>query len=175
MKALVSAVAFSVSLVYPLADRLTAQLPSSVVTLKDTAAQPVGTATLSPADGGGVSIVLDVRGLPPGEHALHFHEAAKCEPPSFESAGEHFNPDGKRHGLRNPQGPHAGDMDNFPVEAGGMAKVMIINRQVTLTPGKASVLAAGGTALIIHAKPDDLVTDPAGNAGDRIACGLVAQ
>src|SRR4029450_3207141 len=129
IKAFGSAVPSMSSLVYPLADRLTAQLPSSVVTLKDTAAQPVGTATLSPADGGGVSIVLDVRGLPPGEHALHFHEAAKCEPPSFESAGEHFNPDGKRHGLRNPQGPHAGDMDNFPVEAGGRARGVIIKRR----------------------------------------------
>ena len=105
---------------------------------------------------------------------MHFHQTAKCEAP-FTSAGGHFNPEAKKHGLENPEGPHAGDMSNFTVAADGTAKATIVNKHVTLGAGANSVYANGGTALMIHAKGDDMKTDPSGNAGDRIACGLVVK
>jgi superoxide dismutase, Cu-Zn family len=144
------------------------------VELKDLQGGAIGTATLKAAAGGGVSIALDVRNLAPGEHAFHVHQVAKCEPP-FQTAGPHFNPDAKKHGLQNPDGAHAGDMTNITVGADGTAKVTLVNKQVTLGPGPNSLFANGGTSLVIHAKPDDMKTDPAGNAGDRIACGLVTK
>jgi Cu-Zn family superoxide dismutase len=153
---------------------LVAQQNSITVELKDLQGASIGTATLSPAAGGGVSIALDVKNLPPGEHAFHVHQVAKCEPP-FATAGPHFNPEGKKHGLENPAGSHAGDMSNFTVGADGTAKTTVKNAQVTLGSGPNSVFASGGTSLVIHAKADDMKTDPAGNAGDRIACGAITK
>jgi superoxide dismutase, Cu-Zn family len=144
------------------------------VELKDLQGAVVGTATLKAVAGGGVSIALEVKNLAPGEHAFHVHQVAKCEPP-FATAGPHFNPDAKKHGLQNPDGAHAGDMNNITVGADGTGKVTIVNKQVSLGAGPNSVFANGGTALVIHAKPDDMKTDPAGNAGDRIACGVVTK
>jgi superoxide dismutase, Cu-Zn family len=144
------------------------------VELKDLQGAVVGTATLKAAAGGGVSIALDVKNLAPGEHAFHVHQVAKCEPP-FATAGPHFNPDAKKHGMENPDGSHAGDMNNITVGAGGTAKVTVVNKQVSLGTGANSVFANGGTSLVIHAKPDDMKTDPSGNAGDRIACGVIAK
>ncbi len=152
---------------------MAAQERAVTVTLKDLQGATVGTATLSPA-AGGVSIALEVKNLPPGDHAFHVHQVAKCEPP-FATAGPHFNPEGKRHGLQNPAGAHAGDMSNFTVAADGTARVTIVNPRVTLGEGANSVFAGGGTSLVIHAKADDMMTDPAGNAGDRIACGVIAK
>jgi Cu-Zn family superoxide dismutase len=100
---------------------------------------------------------------------------AKCEPPGFTSAGPHFNPDKKHHGLQNPEGPHAGDIPNFTVDAKGKSKQTVIAPNVTLGSDPHSVFSNGGTALVIHAKADDMRSDPAGNAGDRIACGVISQ
>jgi Cu-Zn family superoxide dismutase len=153
---------------------LVAQQNSIKVEMKDLQGASVGTATLSTAKGGGVAIALDLKNLAPGEHAFHVHQVARCEPP-FATAGPHFNPAAKKHGLENPDGSHAGDMTNITVAADGTAKVVVVNAQVTLGEGPNSVFVNGGTSIVIHAKPDDMKTDPAGNAGDRIACGVIAK
>jgi len=141
------------------------------IDLNDAAGKKVGTAELS-AVPKGVTIALDITGLPPGDHAIHVHETAKCDAPDFKSAGGHFNPEHKQHGTGNKQGPHAGDMPNFNVGKDGKAKTSVIAPGVTLDAGPHGVL--NGTALVIHAKADDMKTDPAGAAGDRIACGVIA-
>jgi Cu-Zn family superoxide dismutase len=144
------------------------------VDLKDAKGNSVGMAMISPAKDGGVNVELDVKGLPAGEHAVHFHAVPKCEAP-FTSAGSHFNPANKKHGMQNPEGPHAGDMPNFTVAANGTAKTTVTNKNVTLADGANSLYANGGTALVIHAAADDMKTDPSGNAGDRIACGVIVK
>jgi Cu-Zn family superoxide dismutase len=149
-----------------------------IVTLKDGAGKDVGTAKISAGPGGqGAKIALSVQGLPPGEHAFHIHTTAKCEGPAFTSAGGHFNPTTAHHGVNNPATPkpHAGDMPNFTVKPNGTAKFTVTDSAVTLGDGTNSVFVNGGRALIIHAKADDLMSDPAGNAGDRIACGTITK
>ena len=157
-----------------LAASLSAFAVSKKVELKDASGKAVGSATIRPS-GTGISIKLNLKDLPPGEHALHIHQEAKCEGPDFKSAGPHFNPDGKKHGLINPDGAHAGDMSNFRVKGNGKASMTILNKNVTMGEDSHSVFANGGTALVIHAKPDDMKTDPSGNAGDRIACGVITK
>ncbi|HEY8279437.1 MAG TPA: superoxide dismutase family protein [Bdellovibrionota bacterium] len=143
------------------------------IKLKDGAGKELGTASISGSKKG-VKIHLVVSGLSPGEHAIHFHEKGSCLGPDFKSAGGHFNPEGKEHGMENPKGAHAGDMKNFVVGADGKADVKVTDGSVTLDmKGAGSLLREGGTSLVIHAKADDYKSQPAGNAGDRTACGEI--
>lgn len=142
------------------------------VALKNAAGEEIGNAILTPL-AKGVRLVVDVKGLTPGEHAIHFHENGTCAAPKFDSAGGHFAPGTKTHGFDVKGGHHAGDMPNLIVPASGAVKVEIVNTEVTLAKGPASLLKKGGTALVIHAGPDDYKSQPAGNSGDRVACGEV--
>ena len=154
----------------------TAQTNSVTVELKNGQGESVGTATLTPiANNKGVRIKLDLKNLTPGQHAIHFHEVAKCEGPAFETAGAHFNPASKMHGLKNPKGPHAGDMNNFTVKPNGTANATVTSNRVTLRDGNMSLYTGTGTSLVIHAKGDDQKTEPSGNSGDRIACGVISK
>ena len=146
------------------------------IAIRNAQGQTVGWAKIQPA-GAGVATKLTSKDMPPGEHAVHFHQNAKCEGPDFKSAGPHFNPDNKQHGLQNPDGHHSGDMENFTVDSKGNADVNILDKDVNLnTDGNShSLFANGGTAIVIHAKSDDMKTDPSGNSGDRIACGEITK
>ncbi len=142
--------------------------------LKAADGKDVGTVTLTQTRSG-VRMNLALKGLPPGEHAFHVHAVGKCEPP-FTSAGPHFNPAQKKHGKLNPEGHHAGDMDNIRIPASGNLTTRVVDKDITLEKDKPnSVFQEGGTALVIHAGKDDYMTDPAGNAGDRIACGVIVS
>jgi superoxide dismutase, Cu-Zn family len=144
------------------------------VDLQDRAGQSVGGARLEP-DGEGVRVSIRVTGLTPNaEHGLHFHNVGRCEGPDFQSAGPHFAPEGRQHGFENPQGPHAGDLPNLRANAEGVADTSFTSVTVRLMRGvPQSLLREGGTSLVVHARPDDYRTDPSGNSGDRIACGVI--
>jgi superoxide dismutase, Cu-Zn family len=140
---------------------------------KDAAGKKVGEAILEQRDGA-VQIMVTFTGLPPGTRAFHIHEVGACEPP-FESAGGHFNPAGKKHGKDNPAGPHAGDLPNITVPESGRASVEVTVKDVSLDGGRGGLLDADGAALVVHEGTDDYKSDPAGNAGKRLACAVIRR
>ena len=124
----------------------------------------------------GVKVFVNAHDLPPGVHGFHIHETGECTAPDFKSAGGHFNPYAKQHGLQNPEGHHVGDLPNLELGEDGRVYIELFSEQVTLAPGKNSLLKQPDrTAVVIHADADDEVSDPSGNAGARIACGVVQE
>lgn len=146
-----------------------------IVDLMDTYEEQVATATLTEGESG-VNIALEGENLPPGEHGFHFHETGSCELPDFESAGGHYNPTDANHGMNDPDGPHAGDMENIEVSEDGTVDTEVTADMVTLEEGQDNTLfTEEGTALMIHSEADDYESQPSGDAGDRIACGVVGE
>jgi Cu-Zn family superoxide dismutase len=142
--------------------------------LRNASGASVGTASLTQV-GNVVRIVLDAKGLTPGLHGVHIHAVGKCDPPDFNSAGPHFNPTSKQHGALNPQGSHAGDLPNLNVGADGNGRLETASEQISLATGATSLWDADGSALVVHAAPDDFKTDPTGNSGARVACGVITK
>lgn len=147
--------------------------PRASARLMNAQGATVGTATLE-QHANGVEIDVHVTGLPAGTHGIHIHEVGTCTPPDFTSAGGHFNPTQRNHGLESPQGPHGGDLPNLQI-ANGMGHAEMMNPRVTLREGATSLFDANGSAIVIHATADDQRTDPSGNSGARIACGVVVR
>lgn len=147
---------------------------SAGAALKDKDGKDVGAATLIQTPDG-LRIAVTGYRLPPGTHGLHLHAVGDCKPPDFASAGGHFNPAGKQHGRLNPAGAHAGDLPNLVVADSGEAGADITTKAVTLEPGPTSLLDGKGTSIVIHAAADDEKTDPTGNSGGRIACGVITK
>ena len=148
--------------------------PSASATLYDSTGARVGLASFTDASGT-VQLGISVSGLTPGQHGMHVHETGTCTPPTFESAGKHFNPASKQHGTQNPEGPHAGDLPNLMVESDGSADTTYAVASTLLTPGPESMLGTEPRAFVIHADPDDEKTDPSGNSGDRVVCGVIER
>jgi superoxide dismutase, Cu-Zn family len=151
-----------------------AKAPMAKAELHNSQGQLVGVATLTEGING-VTIVAHVQNLPPGYHGFHIHQTGKCEAPDFKSAGEHFNPQKAEHGLADPKGPHAGDLPNLLVAPDGVGTIVTQAPMVSLKEGKNSLFHSSGTALVVHSEPDDHVTNPSGESGDRLACGVIAK
>jgi Cu-Zn family superoxide dismutase len=136
---------------------------------------PVGTAELWEDANGLVNVDIASLALPAGTHGIHFHAVGKCEggTTAFSTAGAHYNPLGKEHGLENPRGPHAGDAPNIVTPAAGFGKVAFSTTRVTLSGGPTSLFDADGSSIVVHANADDQMSQPSGNSGARIACGVV--
>lgn len=139
------------------------------VALVNASGQPIGSVTPAQTSGG-VSLAISSSGLPHGLHGVHVHAVGRCDGPGFESAGPHWNPAARKHGLQNPQGAHAGDLPNITASSGGIARDIVVLAATSL----ADLGDADGSALVIHAQADDYLTDPSGNSGGRIACAVLA-
>jgi Cu-Zn family superoxide dismutase len=146
-----------------------------VIPLKTSKGEDAGTATFSETKKGKLTIKLALKNLPEGEHGVHIHQKPLCEPPDFKTAGGHFNPDNKQHGTLNPLGHHNGDLQqNISVGMDHMANVTMTVDYLSMGTGQPNdITANGGTSIMVHEKADDMKTDPTGNAGNRIACGVI--
>ena len=142
------------------------------IELRDPTGRLLANATVT--DDGGVRVRVDAAGLVPGTYAVHLHETGLCEPPAFQSAGGHWNPTSKQHGRLNPLGPHMGDLPNLTVGTDGNGSVEFIVAGASLSRGDDRLLDRDGAALVVHAWPDDYRTDPSGNSGARLACGVIS-
>jgi Cu-Zn family superoxide dismutase len=150
-----------------------AQATRAKADLRNAKGENVGSVVFE-EDTTGVHIRARVTNLPPGTHSFHIHEAGRCDPPDFKTAGEHFNPGHTKHGFLNPDGPHAGDLPNIIVKEDGTGEMAVTTKRVTLRDDDThSLLRQGGTSVVLHEKPDDYVTDPSGGGGARIACGPI--
>jgi superoxide dismutase, Cu-Zn family len=144
--------------------------------LRDSTGAVVGTARMSADSNGTIRLVLHVDRMTPGAHGVHFHSVGNCTPAGgFSAAGPHHNPLNRKHGLQNPDGPHAGDLPNLTVGANGSGDLDTETARATLRSGPATLLDADGSAIVVHAGEDDQRTDPAGNSGARVACGVVTK
>lgn len=168
---IISATLISATTVYAREDTIN----SATAVMKDAKGNTVGLAAFTEECNGSVRINVNVKCLTPGLHGIHIHEKGDCTGPEFTSAGGHYNPLGKEHGLNNPKGPHAGDLPNLEVGEDGRGQMNVTTDLVTLSPGPTTLFPANGTALIIHAEPDDQITNPAGDSGARIVCGVIEK
>ena len=150
-------------------------VPQAKAVMINVEGKEIGMASLEEA-AGGVQVHVQVSGLTPGSHGFHIHSVGKCDPPDFKSTGPHFNPAGKKHGKQNPQGPHAGDLPDLVVGKDGTGSLDVLVPDVTLTgDGPNSLFHPGGTSFVLHASADDNTTDPSGNSGARIVCGVITR
>jgi len=163
--------------------KLALLLPLLITTACETAREPAGGPPMPLVDAagqtigsvrawqttGGIGFRITAAGLPHGLHGVHVHSVGRCDPPGFASAGAHWNPTGKKHGMNNPDGPHAGDLPNVEVAANGMLGATLVLPGASM----ANLLDADGASLVIHAQADDYKTDPSGNSGPRIACAII--
>lgn len=158
------------------AQRMENAVSAATAIMYNAGGTPVGTAQIWQDKNGLVYVDIATIALPAGSHGIHFHDVGRCDvgtTPAFSSAGAHYNPMGREHGLENPKGPHAGDNPNIVIPASGIGRVAFTTNRVSLTPGTTTLFDADGTSLVIHATADDQVTNPSGNSGARIACGVV--
>lgn len=142
--------------------------------LVDANGNTLGTASVR-QEADGTRVVANLKGLPPGTYALHLHAVGRCDGPAFTTAGGHFNPASKQHGHLNPAGEHAGDLPNIEIGANGIGSLDALRPGLRLADGDSPLLDLDGASIVVHASPDDYKTDPAGNAGARIACGILAH
>lgn len=146
--------------------------PLASATLRDSTGERIGVASFALVEGN-VRLGVSLAGLAPGQHGIHIHQRGVCTPPDFSSASGHLNPKGRKHGLENPEGPHAGDLPNLLVESDGSADTVFTLPGDLVTGGPGGLFRAEGTAVVIHSGRDDQRTDPSGNSGARLACGVI--
>ena len=147
-------------------------------TISNPAGEQKGTAEMWQDLGNVVHVDVQLVGMPPGSHGIHFHAVGSCESTpaaAFAAAGAHFNPLGRQHGLDNPAGPHGGDAPNFTVNTDMTGRASFTTDRISLTDGSTSLFDADGSAIVVHATADDQISQPAGNSGARIACGVVRR